>query len=76
MNTSIRSKIKECLRTGCNIEETQKKCGHPSRDLVRKVMQEIDPVMYSLLGDTKAYNKYREELFQKSMNDYIDALLV
>jgi hypothetical protein len=67
VENSIRNKIKECVRSGYTIEATQKKCGHPSRALVRKVMQEIDPHMYSLLGDTKAYDKYREELFQKSI---------
>jgi len=67
MNESIRTKIKACLRKGYTIEATQKASGHPSRDLVRKIMLEIDPHMHSLLGDTKAYDKYREELFQKSL---------
>jgi hypothetical protein len=66
---SIRSKIKKCLREGYTIEATQKRCGHPSRALVRKVMLEIDPHMYSLLGNTKAYDDYREELFQRSIKN-------
>jgi hypothetical protein len=69
MENSIRSRVKECIRNGYTIEATQKVCGHPSRDLVRKLMKETDPYLYSLLGDTKAYDKYREELFQKSIKE-------
>ena len=65
----MNEKIIKLIKQGFNNNAIQRWCGNPPLSLIRQLIKETDPYMFSILGDTKKLEEYRDSLYKKSSEE-------